>query len=78
LKVDLTDSNDLPTDLKWFLAGIEDGPRGIPKDTFLPIATLGKIVRLEYECTDEQKPLLNHKEMESLIKTGGASPCFGS
>lgn len=72
LKADLTDSNDLPTDLKWFLAGIEDGPCGIPKDTFLPIPTIGKIVRLEYECTEEQRPLLNHKEMESLIKSGGA------
>jgi len=31
-----------------------------------------KIVKLEYECTEEQRVLLNHKEMESLLKVGGA------
>lgn len=69
MKADLTDSNDLPTDLKWFLARIEDG--SIPNPLF-PNPATDKIVRLEYECTDEQKPLLNHKEMESIIKSGGA------
>ena len=69
MEVDLTDSNDLSTDLKWFLARIEDGT--LPNPLF-PVPTVGKIVRLEYECTEEQRPLLNHKEMESLIKSGGA------
>jgi len=69
IKADLTDSQDLPTDLKWFLARIEEGALPNP---LCPNPTVNKIVRLEYECTEEQKPLLNHKEMESLIKSGGA------
>lgn len=68
LKADLTDSVDLAADLKWQLAGIGDSP----ENTMLLWPTTGKIVRLEYECTEEQRPLLNHKEMESLLKAGGA------
>ncbi|WP_158408558.1 exonuclease subunit SbcD [Desulfosporosinus fructosivorans] len=66
LKADFTESTDLQADLKWKLAGIsEDG-------TLLAFPTANKIVRLEYECTEEQRPLLNHKEMEKLIMSGGA------
>lgn len=68
LKADFTQSIDLSTDLKWQLAGISERAG----EALLMFPTTGKIVRLEYECTEEQRPLLNHKEMESLLKNGGA------
>jgi len=60
LKADFTESINLPLDLNMELV-----------HPLFP-NTVGRIVRLEYECTEEQKPILNHKEMESLIKSGGA------
>ena len=69
MKVDFTYAEDLQAFMKWNLAGIFGDTI---REGLLSFPTVGKIVRLEYECTDEQKPLLNHKEMESLIKAGGA------
>ncbi|MFZ3132701.1 MAG: exonuclease subunit SbcD [Desulfosporosinus sp.] len=66
LKVDFTDCVDLQARMKWALAGEK------PDDPPFMYPTVGAIVRVEYECTEEQRPLLNHKEMESLIKSGGA------
>jgi exonuclease SbcD len=68
LEADFRDSVDLQADLKWQLAGISERTG----EALLQFPTVGKIVRLHYDCTEEQRSLLNHKEMENLLRTGGA------
>jgi exonuclease SbcD len=68
IKLDLRESADIESDLKWELAGI--GPTN--DTTLLMYPHPDKIVRVHYQCTDEQKKQINHKTMEQLLYTGGA------
>ncbi|HBX22630.1 MAG TPA: exonuclease subunit SbcD [Desulfotomaculum sp.] len=67
MNVDLREAVDLEMELKWQLAGI-----GVDGEALLMFPTTGKIVRLHYQCTEEQKKQLNHREMEQLLYKGGA------
>lgn len=67
LEIDFRESVDLQHDLKWELAGISD-----TAGELLVFPTTGKIVRLHYQCTEEQKKQISHKEMEKLLYHGGA------
>lgn len=66
MEVDFRDSIDLRADINWKLAGI--GEQG----ALLQFETVGKIVRLHYHCTEEQRKQLSHKEMEQVLYKGGA------
>jgi len=66
INLDLRDSTDIQKDIDWQLAGIGDqGVLAVHDAT-------GKIVRVHYLCTDEQKKQISHKAMEQALQKAGA------
>lgn len=67
MEVDFRGSTDLEEDIAWELAGISR-----TSEPLLLFPTVGRIVRLHYRCTEEQRKQLSHKTMEQMLYKGGA------